>query len=185
MNMKYLLTLLLLTSIVSAKAQPADFCKEALWYKKLKAGESLTISCDTAYLLNRYTFQYYQNLYKSYRSNDQRVVALTNAYNDMTNLYEKRIAQQSEEYARLRKNFDELSVESQQLLQKADQQLVSIQNSLAAADKNIQSTQVNLALVEQNLKNEIRQSRKARLRNAATGFAAGALVTALLFVAAE
>lgn len=183
--MKYLFTLLLIASIVSAKAQPSEFCKEALWYKKHKAGETLTISCDTAYLLNHYTFQYYQKLYKSYRSNDQRVTALTTAYSDMTDLYEKRIAQQNDEYARLRKSFDELSVGSQQLLQKANQQLTSIQNSLAEADKNIQNTQVNLALVEQNLKNEIRQSRKARVRNAATGFAAGALVTALLFVAAE
>lgn len=183
--MKYLFTLLLIASIVSAKAQPGEFCKEALWYKKYKAGESLTVSCDTAYLLNRFTFQYYQKLYKSYRSNDQRVNALTTAYSDMTDLYEKRIAQQSEEYARLRKNFDEFSAGSQQLLQKADQQLVSIQSSLATADKNIQSTQVNLALVEQNLKYEIRQSRKARLRNTATGFATGVLVTALLFVAAE
>lgn len=183
--MKYFLTLLLVTLMVSAKAQPSEFCKEALWYKKYKAGESLTISCDTAYLLNRYTFEYYQNLYKSYRSNDQRIVALTNAYSNMTNLYENRIAQQNEEYARLRKNFDELSAGSQQLLQKADQQLIAIQSSLAAADKNIQSTQSNLAQVEQNLKNEIREGRKARIRNAATGFAAGALVTALLFVAAE
>lgn len=183
--MKYLLALFFFMLMASAKAQPAEFCKEALWYKKYTAGESLTISCDTAYLLNRFTFQYYQKLYKSYRSNDQRIVTLTNAYNDMTSLYEKRIAQQNEEYARLRKNFDELSVGSQQLLQKADQQLTSIQSSLAAADKNIQNTQQNLALVEQNLKNEIRQSRKARIRNAASGFAAGALVTALLFVAAE
>lgn len=183
--MKYLLTLLLIASIAFAKAQPIEFCKEALWYKKYKAGEELTITCDTAYLLNRYTFEYYQNLYKSYRSNDQRVNALTTAYSDMTNLYEKRIAQQNDEHARLRKNFDELSVESQQLLRKADQQLVAIQSSLATAEKNITNTQLTLTQVEQNLKNEIRQSRKARIRNGAAGFAAGALVTALLFVAVE
>lgn len=147
--MKYFIIALLLVLSVFANAQPTDFCKEALWYKKYKAGETLTINCDTAYLLNRYTFQYYQKLYKSYRSDDQRVKALTTAYSEMTNLYENRIAQQNEEYNRLRKSFDELSAGSQQLLQKADQRLTSIQTSLASADKNIQNTQQNLALVEQ------------------------------------
>jgi septal ring factor EnvC (AmiA/AmiB activator) len=183
--MKYLAIILPLIVPVLAHAQPTEFCKEALWYKKHKAGDALTITCDTAYLLNRYTFQYYQKLYKAFRSDDQRVKALTTSYSDMTMLYEARIVQQSEEYNRLRKSFDELSESSQQLLQKADQRLTSIQSSLAIADKSIQATQVNLALIEQNLKNEIRQSRKARLRNAATGFAAGVVATALVFVAVE
>jgi cysteinyl-tRNA synthetase len=183
--MKHLTIILLLGTSIVAHAQPTEFCKEALWYKKYKSGDVLTITCDTAYLLNRYTFQYYQNLYKSFRSDDQRMKALTSSYSDMTILYEARIAQQNEEYNRLRKSFDELSEGSQQLLQKADQRLTSIQTSLTTADKNIQATQVNLALIEKNLKDEIRKSRKARLRNAATGFAAGALITGLVFVAVE
>jgi septal ring factor EnvC (AmiA/AmiB activator) len=183
--MKKLLLILLSTLALPAHAQPTEFCKEALWYKKYKREESLTISCDTAYLLNRYTFQYYQKLYKSYRSQDQRVKALTTAYADITTLYENRIAQQNEEYNRLRKSFDELSEGSQQLLQKADERLTSIQTLLATADKNIHNTQLNLTQVEQNLENEIRQSNKARIRSVATGFAAGAVVTALIFVAAE
>ncbi len=183
--MKYLITILLLSAGVLAHAQPTEFCKEALWYKKYQAGDALTITCDTAYLLNRYTFQYYQKLYKSFQSDDKRIKALTTSYSDMTMLYEARIAQQNEEYNRLRKSYDELSEGSQQLLQKADQRITTIQTSLAEADKNIQATQVNLAQVEQNLKNEIKQKRKARLRNAATGFAVGALVTALVFIATE
>jgi hypothetical protein len=183
--MKHFIIIFCSALSVFAQAQPSQFCKEALWYKKYKAGESITINCDTVYLLNRYTFQFYQKLYKSYRSDDQRVKALTASYSDMADLYENRIAQQNEDYNKLRESFDGLSESSRQLLQKSDQRLTFIQTSLATADKNIQDTQQNLVLIEQNLKNEIRHSRKARLRNAATGFAVGAIATALVFVTVE
>src|SRR5688572_21610815 len=141
--MKAIVVALFLLVCASVHAQPAEFCQEALWYKKYKAGESLTISCDTVYLLNRYTFLYYQKLYRATQTQDQRVKSLTAVYGDMTNLYEKRIASQNDEYNRLRKSFDDLTAGSQKFIERADKNLEVIRTSLSAADKNIQSAQVN------------------------------------------
>lgn len=180
--MRKIITVLFICINAYVHAQPSAFCQESLFYKKYKAGDSLKIECDTVYMLNRFTFQYYQKLYSSYKSQDQRIKSLTSVYDDMTNLYEKRIARQSAEYDQLRKNFDDLSASSQNFIERADKNLITITNSLTAADNSIQATKTNLALVEQNIKNEIKASRKDKLRMLGGGFAIGVTATALLFI---
>jgi len=183
--MKYFSLIFLIVSMHQLQAQSEDFCNEALWYQKLQHGDTLSVRCDTVYLLNRFTFNYYQKLLKTYRSQDQRIKALTSVYDDMSMLYEKRVADQDKEYQQLLANFNQLVSGSNTFIQQSNQNLASIKTSLQHAEANIQTTQTSLATVESNLKQEIKISRKQKFKNIVGGFAAGAIVAALVFAASN
>jgi hypothetical protein len=169
--------------VVTAFGQSVEFCKESLWYKKFQRGESIKVDCDTAYLVNRFTFQYYQKLFSTYRSQDQRIKSLTSIYGDMTSLYEKRIAAQDEEYQQLRKSFDQLVDNSREMTELTDKKLLSINASLISADNSIQAAKNNLEEVTENIKKEIKASRTEKLKLFAGGVAIGVISTSVLFLA--
>jgi uncharacterized protein (DUF342 family) len=189
MNLSKLKIVLLIVTLliipITGFCQTEKFCQESLWYKKFQAGDVIKVDCDTAYLVNRFTFQYYQKLFSSYRSQDQRVKSLTSIYGDMTVLYEKRIAAQDEEYQQLQKSFDQLVENSKQMTEITDKKLVSINASLVSADNSIQAAKTNLEEVSENIKREIRVSRRQKLKMLGGGIAIGAVSTSLLFLAVK
>lgn len=181
--MRNVITLCLFVTVFNAWAQ-TDFCATGKFsIKRFYRNDTLTITCDTAYLFNKSTYNLYKRLYQSSGTQDQKVKALLSSYDYMRTLYENRIAEQDEEYTQLRSRFDSLATTSESFIKTASSGLTEVKNSITIANNNIIAAQSNLKQTEANLKQEIIASRGKMFKWALGGFTIGVATTAIVILA--
>lgn len=145
----------------------------------ITSGDTVVISCDSAYLLNKRTFSLYQLAYQRLKGNDVSTRQVFNTYESLVQLQERRISQQDLEYTKLKAQFDSLAFSSNRFIGSTGTKLDEIKTELSNANGNLKAAMDQLDEAQASLQKE----RQKKFKNAITwglgGFTIG-LVTCLL-----
>jgi hypothetical protein len=151
--MKKLLTcFVLICAATVALAQTID-CEKGISAFRYYLHDTIHVKCDTVYLINAATYKFYKN-------NLQKVKANTPLLNDLVKLYEERIAQQANEYATLRKSFDETLGTSKQFIEHSQSDLSKIKDTLTHTSVTINQARTQISEVKGILETEIKDRKK-------------------------
>src|ERR1700741_2061739 len=102
-KLHFLLILFIATQSVSAQTFNCTGLAANRYYLK----DTIVVSCDTVFLLNKVTYSYYRNQLKKINTSDPKLKELVTSQGELIGLYEKRILDMGNQYADLRKTFDE------------------------------------------------------------------------------
>lgn len=144
-------------------------------------GDTIRVSCDTAFLINTATYNLYAGVFRNFNSRNTDVKRLTLLFDQSKNLYENRIQQQSLEYQALKKQFDDLVAESKNVVQETGTRLTSVDNSLIRIDKNVVNAQANIEEVKSIIRKEMRLSNARKLKWGAGGLLVGLVIGGVVF----
>src|SRR5882724_8777326 len=102
MKTLFILSLLILSGTVNLSAQAFNCSGLAASRYYLK--DTIVVNCDTVFLLNKMTYSFYKNQLKKINTADPKLMA---TQSELISLYEKRILDMGNQYADLRKTFNE------------------------------------------------------------------------------
>jgi hypothetical protein len=144
-------------------------------------GDTIRVSCDTAFLINTATYNLYADVFRNFNSRNADVKRLTMLFDQSKSLYENRIQQQSMEYQALKKQFDDLVSESKNIVQETGTRLTSVDNSLIRIDKNVVNAQANIEEVKDIIRKEMRLSTARKLKWGVGGLLVGVVIGGVVF----
>ena len=142
--------------------------------------DTVRITCDTVFLLNKETYSFYFNLRKRINTADPKLKELVSTQNDLIKLYEKRIADMTLEYDTLRRTFDNTLGKSKSFIENSNSELTNINSSLTLAQTNITEAKDNISSVKLLLKDEMVKIRREKWTWGVGGAVLGALLTLVL-----
>ncbi len=142
--------------------------------------DTVLITCDTVFLLNKETYSFYFNLRKRITMADPKLKELVSTQNDLIKLYEKRIADMTLEYDTLRRTFDNTLGKSKSFIENSNSELTNINTSLTLAQTNITEAKDNISSVKILLKDEMGKIRREKWTWGVGGAVLGVLLTLVL-----
>lgn len=142
MLLKHVIWLLIfLTTVIAtgvAQSNTDEICKDSTYHVlKKMAGDNVTISCDTVFILNKSTYHLLTNYYHDYKAQNELLKDFLPQADVYINDFKLRLKQDEEEFRKLQEYFDQLSVSSGQLVLSTKAGLVSIDSSLDSIRHNI------------------------------------------------
>jgi hypothetical protein len=177
--MKKIFTLslfLFFTSTLTAQTFNCAGLSASRFYVK----DTILVSCDTVFLLNKVTYSFYKNQLKKINTADPKLKELVNTQGELITLYEKRILDMGNEYTALRKTFDESLKNSSIFIETSSGEMTNIRNSLGKAQSNITAAQDSISSVKTILIKDMARIRKNNVKWGVGGAIFGALVTLVL-----
>lgn len=141
-------------------------------------GDTVSISYDSAFVLNKKTFKLYQDNYKRVQNGNPSLKALLVNYENLIALQDSMLKSKEAYYQGLKSNFDSLVSHSNNFVDKTASNINAIDQSLSNATNQINNIKTLLNDSLDKLKKENRQ----RLKLAAGGFTVGIGVAALVFL---
>ena len=148
-------------------------------------GDTIHVSCDTVFLINNATYDLYADVFKNFNSRNADIKRLTILFDQSKTLYENRIQQQTSEYQALKKQFDDLIIQSQNVVQETGARLSSVDNSLIRIDKNVVNAQTNIEEVKSLVRKEMRLSTTRKLKWGVGGLLVGLVIGSVVFGVAQ
>lgn len=146
----------------------------------LKAGDSVVITCDTAYIMNAMTFRLYDNAYRDIRRKAPSVARLMAAYDEIIALQERRLQEQEANYNNLRTSFETLSIASGSAFEQASKQLNRAMNNLETLSFHLQESNRLLTETRTIIEAEKRGLNLDKLLWGAGGLTAGLIMGVLI-----
>ena len=134
-------------------------------------GNTISIPCDTVYLLNKMTFQRFNAVYK-----DPKLNELISTQDQLIQVYAQRSKEQDKEYGDLKSNFEQVVNNSNLLIQTSKEELSGIKLSLEAAQQNIDGAKTDIGEVKDLLKKDLRRANKEKIKWGIGGLAIGVVV---------
>jgi len=138
--------------------------------------DTIVVSCDTVFLLNKMTYSFYRNQVKKINTTDPKLKEFVFSQAQLINLYEHRVADMQKQYAELRKSYDENLTKSSLLMESSNAEVTKIKSSLTKAQSNITAAQDSIATVKSILVKEKARIKKNNLKWGAGGVVLGVLV---------
>jgi flagellar biosynthesis chaperone FliJ len=143
-------------------------------------GDTLFIQCDTAFILNKYTFNIYKKFYEKTRQGNSSFTGIMDSYESMIRQQDTMLKTKEIYYQQMKQQFDSLSGSSLAFMDKTSNSLQGISSSLDKATSSLVETQKLLEDSRKMLEEE-RKKRNARtLKFGIGGAVIGALITALI-----
>ncbi|MBI1768399.1 MAG: hypothetical protein HY015_08330 [Bacteroidetes bacterium] len=142
--------------------------------------DTIMVNCDTVFLLNKMTYSFYKNQLKKINAADPKLKELVTSQGELINLYEKRILDMGNQYAELRKTFDENLKKSAVFIEGSNREMTSINSSLTKAQGNIAAAQDSISSVKSILIKDMAKIKKNNLKWGIGGVVFGVLATMVL-----
>lgn len=181
--MKRSIIILLITlanSLAVCSCFGQSFNCTGLGAKRYYLTDTIRVTCDTVFLLNKETYSFYTSLRKRINTGDPKLKELITTQSDLIKLYEKRIADMAVEYDTLRKTFNNALGHSKSFIQNSTSELTTINSSLTLAQTNIMAAKDSISSVKIILKDEMLKIRKEKWTYGVGGTILGALLVLVL-----
>lgn len=144
------------------------------------SGDSVVITCDTAYVMNAMTFRLYDNAYREIRRKAPSIGRLMTAYDEIIALQDRRLREQEANYNDLRASFRTLSAASGSAFEQASRQLDGAMNSLETLNSHVQESNRLLKETRAIIEAERRWLNLEKLLWGAGGLTAGLILGVLI-----
>ncbi len=177
---KYSIFLLPLLFIAAQNLSAQTFNCSGLAANRYYFKDTIVVSCDTVFLMNKVTYSFYKNQLKKINTADPKLKELVTSQGELINLYEKRILDLGNQYADLRKTFDENLKKSSMFIENSTGDMKNIKNSLTKAQGNIAAAQDSISTVKSILVKDMARIKKNNLKWGVGGVILGVLVTLVL-----
>ena len=177
----FVIGLVLTFLVASVRSQNAgSFCDNNSYHvlQRLK-GETIKVSCDTVYLLNKSTFNL---LYSSYMNYKTQSDSLSNFFTSTDNFlyeYEKHVAEQKAEIDTMEDYFQSLSDSSKQLVLSTTSSLQGIDSSLKSIRLSVDSAQMKIEQAQVQIRKEERTKFLSHVWWGLGGLAIGVIIMAV------
>lgn len=175
---KLVLHLILFSATQSLSAQ--TFNCSGLAANRYYLKDTIVVSCDTVFLLNKVTYSFYRNQLKKINTTDPKLKELVTSQGELIGLYEKRILDMGNQYAELRKTFDENLKKSSMFIENSNGEMTNLKSSLTKAQGNIVAAQDSISTVKSILIKDMARIKKNNLKWGVGGVILGALATLVL-----
>ena len=166
MNKTIVIYLILISTMTRAQS-PCEGFSATKYYR----GDTITVFCDTLYVLNKLTFKRFNAVYK-----DPKLNELISTQAELIHVYEKRNEEQDLAYKDLKTNFDQVVNNSTLMIQTSREELSGIKQSLESAQNNIDGAKTDIGEVKNLLQQDLRKANKEKLKWGICGLAVGVLV---------
>lgn len=143
-------------------------------------GDTLLIQCDTAFILNKTTFNIYKKFYDKTRQGNTSFKGIMESYENMIHQQDTMLRLKETYYQQLKQQFDSLSGSSLAFMDKTTTSLQGISSSLDKATTSLVATQKLLEDSRKMLEEERRKRNSRALKFGIGGAVIGALVAALI-----
>ncbi|MBL7926174.1 MAG: hypothetical protein JNK61_04620 [Bacteroidia bacterium] len=173
-----LLVIICITSF-NTHAQVADCDSNAYAVFRKYKGNLVPITCDTMYLLNKFTFKLMHETYNMYRQQNLLLGQYQLVNDSIASLYELQLDTQRMYFDTLNAYFQKLANTADTLVSNSKNQLGSITKNLNVIEKQVNAAKTNISDASNNIIEAKKQMRKQRLKWAVGGFAIGAGATFL------
>ena len=144
-------------------------------------GDTVLIKFDSAFVLNKRTFNLYRDTYKRVQKGDPATKKLLDDYEALVALQDSMLKAKEAYYQQLKNNFDTLVQASNTFLNKTDVNISFINQSLTNAENQINNIKI---LLDSSLA-KLEQVNKQKWKAAIGGFAVGVGVAAIVFLIAN
>jgi hypothetical protein len=141
-------------------------------------GDTVYISYDSGYVLNKRTFKLFQDNYKRVQSGNPSLKALIQNYESVIALQDTMLKNKEAYYQGLKANFDSLVTHSNTFVDKTSSNINAIDQSLSNATNQLNTIK---SLLDDSLE-RLRKENRQRLKLVAGGFTIGIGVAALVFL---
>lgn len=175
----------ILTSMVSGQGTTDPFCNDDS-YRVLQrvAGETISVTCDTVYLLNKGTFYLLNSSYEEYKQQSSLLSVFTDSVDQYITLYKDRVDEQKKEFDTLGLYYRNLSDSSKLLVNSANEKLQTINTNLDSIQHNIATAKTNLTDVQELVKKSEKKKWLFGAVGGAIGFGVGFMMaTAIVLLA--
>jgi len=146
------------------------------YYKK----DTLTITCDTTYLINASAYKLFDNVYRNYKALNTDARKLSALFDDTKTLYENRIREQDEEYEKLMEKYESVLNESLGISQKVNIQLNTVNTSLQQVDGQIKVSLADINAAQEKIRQEMKMSLRKKLSWGVGGMVVGVAATSVI-----
>jgi hypothetical protein len=177
---KYSILLLLILIMADQKLSAQAFSCSGLAANRYYLKDTIVVTCDTVFLLNKVTYSFYRNQVKKINTTDPKLKELVTSQGELIGLYEKRILDLGNQYGELRKTFDESLKKSSMFIESSTGDITNIKSTLTKAQGNIAAAQDSISTVKSILIKDMARSKKNNLKWGAGGLILGVLA-ALVF----
>src|SRR6185436_17205490 len=92
--------------------------------------DTIVVSCDTVFLLNKVTYSFYKNQLMKINTTDPKLKELVTSQGELITLYEKRILDMGNQYDDLRKTFDENLKKASMFIESSNGDMTNIKSNL-------------------------------------------------------
>lgn len=150
-------------------------------FRKYK-GDMIKVTCDTVYLLNKFTFNLMYNSYNDFRNQNLLLNQYTILNDSISGLYESQLDTQRVYFDTLNAYFNKLANSADTLVNKSKANLGSITENLNTIESQIKDAKDNIANAQKDIIAAKKQMRRQKWKWGAGGFGIGAVVTAILFL---
>lgn len=184
MQIKKVALLIWLPLLLSAPAgaqQQDPFCNDDS-YRVLQrvAGETIEVTCDTVYLLNKGTFNLLHTYYKEYQEQSAILTDFSDAADSMMEIYNRHAEAQKADFDSLGNYYHKLSDSSKVLVDNANTKLQSLNTNLDTMQQIISNAKTNLTEVGEMVKRSERKKWLFGAVGGAIGFGFGFMVAATI-----
>lgn len=174
---------------VAARAQVASdpFCNDSSYRVLLRvSGETIQVSCDTVYLLNKATFSLLHGSYNAYQQQSNLLSAFTDSVERYISIYKSHAQEQQNDFDTLGLYYHRLSDSSKSLVNNANAKLQAINSNLDSMQHIISTAQTNLVEVGEMVHKSERKKWLFGAVGGAIGFSLGFIVaTTVVLLATE
>jgi flagellar biosynthesis chaperone FliJ len=143
-------------------------------------GDTLLIQCDTAFILNKTTFNVYKKFYDKTRQGSSSFKGIMESYESMIRQQDTMLKTKEIYYQQMKQQFDSLSGSSLAFMDKTSNSLQGISSSLDKATSSLVETQKLLEDSRRMLEEERKKRNSRALKFGIGGVVIGALVAALI-----
>lgn len=141
-------------------------------------GDTLLIAYDSAYVLNKKTFNLFQDNYRRVQNGNPSLKALLDNYENLIALQDSMLKSKEMYYQQLKANFDAVIIHSNDFVDKTSLNITAINQSLTNASSEI----TNIKSLLDNSLDKLKILNKQRIKLVVGGFTVGIGVAALVFL---
>ena len=172
---------LMFASVAKTQSTTESICNDQLFRVLQRTqGQTIKITCDTVYLLNKGTFKLLNSSYHSFKSQSGALSNFFNATDNYLYEYEQHEQEQVARFDSLRAYFQSLTDSSKQLVEVTNSQLRNISSNISAIESNIDSARIKLESAQLIIQKNEKQKWWDRVKWGLGGLVIGIAATAIL-----
>ena len=165
---------MLFRSITSLKTVPLSYCSSNEPPKLFKLGDTILISCDTVYLINKIRYKFYKDIHFAVLQDDNT------EYTGLLKAYENRLNEHELAYSKLLKNCRNSEKTSLDLIDFTQKSLQNTQRSLDYSQQALEQSVKSLEQANALIKREKWNSRGQKVLVGIGGVGIGVLIGVLV-----
>lgn len=167
-----------MTSYGQGELKDFDICNSSDTIKKVNKGDTIIITCNEAFILNKNVI----NNYRKTLRNNRGCTEIVKTYAALSNTQDSVISKQDARFNELKAKFDSLGVNTGQFLTVTQGSLMQLSDTLSNVSRTIVATQNLLTQTKLLLEQEQKNKWKDRLKWGIGGVGVGLVATTLVFL---